>query len=423
MASTQARNGAFSPRLAAFAAFALAATALTGALASPAAASSVTRVGPEETARRSLSTVEVAPAKTASRRSPAACAADFHASFAGILAGPYAQMKAAMGSPAPAPAMSAEPIAAALPGQLIFAPAPRPRSVAETAALRSAASLARRAGRTAGPSDANTRWVAARIREDLADFLTQKPSPFLCGGIDNYLTVLRRQADTIGVASDRRSVNLDTQRRAASVSLAAAFTALKPVPVPMAAPADRPDPAVVSQTLRSSVGLPDREPMGPPMLMAHREGTGETLISESSIDPDLPPLASPTERPLASEADILAAVDALTAAATAAGQMAPAETVGSDVDAGLVTGSIAPPAPGRPVLVRLAEIRPRLVGAGAPIRDPRLRMALVGAFADLEALDYLRVAAEAPADPLGAAMGATFDAIEAAHAAAAGASR
>ncbi|MBB3997002.1 hypothetical protein [Aureimonas pseudogalii] len=394
----------------------LAAGLALGALAPAAAASSVTEAGRVETAGGSV-TLAAAP-RAKSTVTPARCAETFHAAFADILAGPYAALKAAAMAPAATDA-GARP--SDLPGALVFAPPPRPRSTTEAAALRSAASLARRGARMgAAPADANARWVAARIREDLADFLTQGPSPYLCSGIDNYLTTLKRQADTIAIGPDRRAGDLAVQTEAARQSLKSALDALKPVPVPVAAPADRPDAGIVAQTLRSTVGL-GREAMGPPMLMANR-GDEASRLSEGQTDPDLPPLGLDETRALSSEADILAAVDRLAGAIEAAGLFAPAPQAdpAPSLDAGptdsVITGSVAPAAPPRPVIARLAEIRPRLATTASPIRDPRLRLALQGAFADLEALDYLRVAALEPADPLRAAMSATFEAIAAAHA-------
>ncbi|MET0259382.1 MAG: hypothetical protein ABW179_12470 [Methylobacterium sp.] len=394
----------------------LAAGLALGALAPAAAASSVTEVGRAERAGGSV-TLAAAP-RAPSTVTPARCAEAFHAAFADILAGPYAALKVAATAPV---AVEASASASGLPGALVFAPPARPRTTAEAAALRSAAALARRGGRVASaPSDANARWVAARIREDLADFLTQGPSPYLCSGIDNYLTTLKRQADTIAVGSDRRAVDLAVQTEAARQSLDGALAALKPVPVPVAAPADRPDAGIVAQTLRSTVGL-GREAMGPPMLMANR-GDEASRVSEGQTDPDLPPLGPDETRGLSSEADILAAVDRLAGAIEAAGLFAPAAqadpvpTSDTGPTDSVITGSVTPSAPPRPVIARLTEIRPRLATTASPIRDPRLRLALQGAFADLEALDYLRVAALEPADPLRAAMTATFDAIAAAHA-------
>lgn len=375
---------------------ALAATAAVAG--SPAAASSVIVVGAAGTTEGQAATV----ATMTKRASPAACADAFHARFGAIREREFAALKVAAGADVGASD-------AALPGVLIFPPAGRSQPGGNAAALRTAADLAKARGRTVGPLDANARWIAARIREDLGDFLSQKETPFLCSGIDAYLTTLRAQAARIGQSPDRLAALVETQREAARVSLDAARTALRPAPLPRFAPDDRPGEALVASNLRSSVGFQASDVYGPVMRVATRQDVG---VSEGSSDPDLPPM-KPSEA-LASESDIARVIRDLSSRAETAGVLGGLAVAGTDP---MQTGAIPAPGPSasdvRPSLTLLVELRQRLV---QPSADPLQRADFVRALSDLEALDYLMAAAAAPSHPLPAALEATFSAIETAHA-------
>lgn len=373
----------------------VAAAALPGG---PAAASSVLVVGDT----KETGSVTGTPSHTTRRASPTACADAFHNRFAAIRENEFTALKGALGAELGASD-------ATLPGLLIFPPAGRAQSGGNAAALRTAADLAKARGRTVGPLDANARWIATRIREDLGDFLSQKETPFLCSGIDAYLTTLRAQAARIGQSPDRLAALVETQREAARVSLDAARSALRPAPIPRFAPDDRPGEALIASNLRSSVGFQASDVYGPVMRVATRQDVG---VSEGSSDPDLPPL-KPSEA-LASESDIARVIRDLSSRAETAGVLGGPAVAGTDP---MQTGAIPAPGPSasdaRPSLALLVELRQRLV---QPSADPLQRADVVRALSDLEALDYLMAAAAAPSHPLPAALEATFSAIETAHA-------
>ncbi|WP_279481989.1 hypothetical protein [Aureimonas sp. SK2] len=378
--------------------FALAASCST---ALPAAASSVVVIG-EDAKAPSISQTT----KPVRRAAPAACASAFHARFASIREGEFAALKAAAG---------AEPTVAdaSLPGTLLFPPAGRPQPSDNAAALRTAADLAKARSSSAAPLDANARWIAARIREDLGDFLSQKETTFLCSGIDAYLETLRAQAARIGQSPDRLGRLVTAQREAARASLMAARAALRTPPLPRFAPNDRPGEALVADNLRSSVGVETSRVQGPVLRVANRQ---DVQVSEGSIDPDLPPVKA-YER-LETAQDIARAVRELEERAEKAGALSQPDIAHTDPTR---TGGIAVYGPvrpePRPALQLLAEMRPLLVGpAAAPAVDPHARADLLRALSDLEALDYLVAAERQPAHPLPAALDATFGAIAKAHA-------
>ncbi|WP_062016230.1 hypothetical protein [Aureimonas sp. AU4] len=384
------------------AALLLSATALPGAAL---AAGSVIVQGAQKGAG-SVAEARPAGAKQAAS-DPQRCAAAFHERLKAVREGPYAALKA-LGTP-PAGTASAPAEGATF----LFPPSGRPRTEAETRALRSAAAFLRRGpGAAALPLTNDGRWVAARLREDLADFLTQSETTYLCAGTAEYLAILRRQAERLGPSGDRREEDLLTQREAARRLVAQASRLMEPAPVPTAAP-EREAPAMAGgETLRRSVGL-EAEPMGPPapsMLVAASHGA--TRISEGDFDADLPPLAQKPEWRLDSEGDILAAIDHLTDEAKVAGLLAPAAPGGTDA---ITTGAIAVAAPERAVPARLFALRDAVAGS-APLRaDGLLRTDLVAALSSLEVLDTLRLAAAEPADPLPSAFEAVFKAIETAR--------
>lgn len=380
--------------------YALAASSI---LAGPAAAASSVVVAGQDARTPSVSQTRHVETR---RQTPAQCAAAFHARFGAIREGAFAALKAATG-------VEPGPMDETLPGTLLFPPSGRAQAGDNSAALRTAAALAKARGRTVGPLDANARWIAARIREDLGDFLSQKETPYLCSGIDAYLETLRAQAARIGQSPDRLAAQVNAQREAARSSLIAARAALRPAPLPRFAPSDRPGDALVATNLRTSVGLDGNEVYGPAMRVANR---GDIRVSEGSSDPDLPPLKASDA--LASEEDIARTVRDLGSRADAAGALGSSTIAGTDP---VSTGAIAVIGPARPdtraSLRLLAELRPRLLGPAAPAQaDANQRADLVRALSDLEALDYLLAAEREPSHPLPAALEATFGAIATAHA-------
>lgn len=342
---------------------------------------------------------------------PSACAAAFHPQLKAIAEGPFQAVRAALS----APAKDAASASAGASGGMIFPPAARQRAAAEAAALRAAMAAANGTSATP-PRDANARWIAGRLREDLGDFLGQGPSPYLCAGIDEYLATLKRHAARITITPERRERDLMTARAMARDSFAVALQALRPVPVPTFAPEVRPEIAASGESLRTSIAMGEPELVGPSMLVANRAPT-ETRISEGGgIDPDLPPLEDTAELRFESEAEIETALSDLRSRIEHALM---AET--TEIDA-TTTGSVAAPVgPMRPasektVLARLAEMKPLLEPRGAFQSDARTRAEILAALTDLEAVERLMLASAEPQDPLGAAFAATFEAIETAHA-------
>ncbi len=395
------------PRLAAF--------VLAGSMLCPIAASagSVIRIDDVATASQPKGSVAVAKLR-APTADPAACARDFHARLKSIAEGPFQSVKAALAGPA-------ESARASSPGEggMIFPPNARSRGTEQTAALRAAMAAAKGVSGVA-PRDANAKWTATRIREDLGDFLTQGPSPYLCSGIEAYLTTLKRFASQVSVSPDRRQRVLETAQGMARTSLAEALLALRPVPVPTAAPEDRGAPAESAPVaLQGEPGAASETPMGPPMLVAVRD-TGATRISEGDgVDSDLPPLKAPREHKLDTSADVGAAVSELGRAIREASTSV--NTDGHVLDTTTTASTAAligpmQPAREKSTLEELAELKPFFAPDGGFTGDARLRLTLMGALSDLEAVDRLIEVSDLPEDPLGAAFAATFDAIETAHA-------
>ncbi|BDA83548.1 hypothetical protein Sa4125_10900 [Aureimonas sp. SA4125] len=286
-----------------------------------------------------------------------------------------------------------------LPGMTIFTPKPASRSRAEMAALAAASSLAKSRGRPIPSADA--RWVAERLRTDLSDYLSQKPTPYLCNGVPQYVMTLRKFATRAGNDPARLQSLLATQSNAALNSIDAAFAAMKPVAAPRFAPVDRPS-ALLDQAptgaipgLRPSAGLSRADTTPNPGA-----GTGAS-------DPDLPPLKASIPRVLAESDDRAAAVDDLLSAARSAGFLAPV------ADESLP--AVTEPAPTEPVLSRLFAARAALRAPSPTPGGDGIRLALASAFADIEALDYLQRAAGEKGDPQSRAADAVFDAILAAQ--------
>mgnify|MGYP004519412205 CR=1 FL=1 len=339
---------------------------------------------------------DVAPA------SPESCAERFHADFAAIRGGPFAALAAA----AKSANAETDGAMAGEPRRVLYEPARAGGSPAEDAALRNARRWMAMQGAAGATLDRNGRWIAARIREDLGDYLGQGPSPFLCWGVANYLASLERYAGQIRVSPERRERDVETQRLAAQGALAAAAASLRPLPLPRFAPGDRPGTGLVAEELRESPVSEPAEVMGPPMRVAARADE-DTQLSEGRSDPDLPPLRVAV---LQEESDLVGAIDRLAAAMVAAEPLRPTQTQVSETD-GITTGSIAAPAVADPVRHRLAA----LVPAVAVLLDPRTREAVTQALASIEALDALRHAQEGGETPFVTALDATFAAIRDAH--------
>ncbi|KAB0680407.1 hypothetical protein [Aureimonas leprariae] len=319
-------------------------------------------------------------AATAAAPQPDECAMRYHASLGRIAADdlPLLRDGAAAGT-----ANSSTEIVAdqALPGVPLFMAPGRQRSRAEISALTAAVALARTRGRStalAGGNAADRAWIAARLREDLGDYLNQKPTPYLCSGVPAYLETLRSFAARLGPAGDRRQEWIATQRGLAENSIRAAGDAIGKARLTIALPASGTD-------LRPAAGIARTDPPPPP-----------------------PPARQPME--LGTEAGLLAAIDHLVADAKAA-NIIDDLTVPATTDA---TAPAAPPPP-RPVLAKLAEAKPLVTSARPRIRDRTARLKLLAAFSDLEMLDYLMKAPAEMPDPIASAIGKTLGDVEAAQ--------
>ena len=70
--------------------------------------------------------------------------------------------------------------------------------------------------------------------------LGQKATPYLCGGVPQYIETLRRFSARAGTDPQRLQTLLEAQEAATRRSVETAFAALKPVATPSFAPTDRP---------------------------------------------------------------------------------------------------------------------------------------------------------------------------------------
>ncbi|HDZ72726.1 MAG TPA: hypothetical protein ENH55_08080 [Aurantimonas coralicida] len=344
-------------------------------------------------------TAFAAPPTAEASADPSACVGRYHASLIAIGQSEYPKIKTARTI-----AFKGDD---SLPGSLIFAPPSQPRDSDEMAALRQATAQARARGRAAWLASADKRWIADRIVTELGEYLTQDESPYLCGGVPDYLATVRSFADRIASAPAEPAEHLTVQREVVRRAIRQAFAAMQPVPAPRFAPPERGSDLFAG--LRPSKDAGRMTAFLTPAAHSTRK-----RVYGPVIDPDLPPLAMAEVTPLASDRNRLAALDGLVAAARAGGFATPPKgevaVTGSvgETRRALETGT-------RPVLVRLAALKSLVVGKQAAIGDPLVRRVLLPAFAEIEALDYL---AHRPAggDPMLAAIEATLDAIEAAHA-------
>ncbi len=323
------------------------------------------------------------------------CAADYHSrlsEIAGRELVAYREAGTAIGAVDPT-----------LPGRPIFAAPRRPDLSPEASrAVEAGQRLVRAQGRTSFARDANTRWIAERIREDLTDYLRQKPSPFLCAGMAPYVSTLKDYAAQGSPDPARVNEDLAAQRILASASLDAAFRAMRTPPLPRFAPADR--PTGPAEGLRLALDASFREPKAEPSPTRFADRGVRSQISSSQTDPDLPPLDPAAVRALEGDADVMRALTALLGTAARGGFLA---------EAGPLRGQ-APEA--RPVLARLASISAHMNRPEGRVADPIVRTSLERALFDLEILDYLRAAENGSGDPLVSAMYGTMGAIETAHA-------
>ncbi|KQT52377.1 hypothetical protein ASG43_20200 [Aureimonas sp. Leaf454] len=327
------------------------------------------------------------------------CVERYHASLRRIAEAEYQTVKAA-GSTSGASTPGSFAGDSSLPGMLLFPPTSLgKRTTGETAALRIVASLARSKGRASGGTDEDARWMGDRLRVSLADYLTQSPSPYLCSGVPDYIATLRGFAGRLGMTPIQRDRLVATQKAVAERSVAEALRAMKPVPLPLAAPAVRP-----------AMGpFPDLRPAAGLERIDDSMATGSTA-APSSTDPDLPPLKPAPSEDLANPADLVGAIDRLSAAAKAGG------FITATPNAMPIGGALAASATAYPVLARLAETRPLVLGRPL-VSDRAVQMKLSAAFSSIEALDYLMRARADGGDPLAVAIDATFEAILKANAA------
>ncbi|MEN3792163.1 hypothetical protein [Fulvimarina sp. MAC3] len=294
-----------------------------------------------------------------------------------------------------------------LPGRLVFAVSGQRRGGDEVQALRIANKLAKSKGRPTWVSSANSRWIVDRVITDLTDFMEQGPSPYLCGGVENYIATLRTYVDQVSTGGGRsleevREAQADRARKA----IEPARIAMRPVPAPRYAPDFRPI-AVIASPLETHPSFALRRGFdGLDLMLPVSSKMREALdkpVYGPQIDPGLP-LKSELRIALDTDANRLAAIDGLLAAAVEGGFL-------NSGDLALVSTEPAGTETYRPVLRRLAGLRQVLTGQDARIADALARRSLVEALSEIEILDYLAHAGEENAEPLIAAIETTFTAI------------
>ncbi|MCB8837593.1 hypothetical protein [Aurantimonas sp. VKM B-3413] len=367
-----------------------------------------------------------APAFAASpaEQGSSACAGRYHDALQAVRGGVYQTIKGAKADTHKADDR--------LPGTLLFTPPFRQRGSEERLALIEANRLAKSRGRPVWSASSDDRWIVDRIASELGDYLSQEQTPYLCGGVPGYLSTLRSYLARVGGSPDRTKALVAAQRTAAETSIRAALEAMRPVPIPRFAPRLRPaDDPMSGLRPSADIGRPMGAQTGETSAAdaSRTASVGETAsgspagsLNDAGGDPGLPPLAPPKPIALETEGDRIGALERLVKAAEAAGFLArsaeieaerpapPGDVAKDDQTEPDTTGAIE--AAPRPVLVKLAAVKPLIVGAGTPIRDPLVRRTLVAAFSDIEALDYLE---NRPSDEDGSvlhAIGATLDAIE-----------
>lgn len=332
------------------------------------------------------------PARAQEAQTAGSCALRYHASLKRIAEGEYQTLK--MTPRAPGTVQPGEP---GLPGNLIFPPVSAgKRTSEETAALRYAASLARAAGRTGRGTDADAAWMAERLRTALGDYLTQSPSPYLCGGVKDYIAELRADARRLGPPPIQREALIAAQKAVVARVVAAALAAMKPVPQPSAKPVD-------------AVSGGGMDGLRPATGIERTDTTLTTGSTERPGDPDLPERAAEAPETFETTADLMDAIERLAAAARAGGFIAPPQ------DGAPVAATFTIPATSYPVLARLAEARPIVTGARPAVSNRTVRLQLAIALSAIETLDYLMRARTEVPDPYATALEGTFEAILKAH--------
>lgn len=363
-------------------------------------------------------------------------AAKYHAALAAIRDGEYQSIKEAR-EDAGKPDES-------LPGHLVFNPIVTPKSGDARRALIAANQLARSQNRPAWLASKDSRWIVGEVGKELGRYLGQEETQYLCGGVPDYLKTMRKYLARAG--SDASSLDdlKAAQAAVASDSILATLHALRPVPLPTAAPSEA--PPTPAAELRPAVGMAGRDQAAaetPPAAATPATtgatqtalATGAATASDASAnageDPDLPPISQPKPITLASDDDRLAALDRLVEAAKRSGALSEAVAVAAEkaeegdasAESPATTDEAAPGASGRPVIARLEELRPLVYGSRPAISDLAARRQLIDSFSSIEVLDYLDHRPAESDDSVPAAIGRTLDAISAAHSQSCGCSK
>ena len=400
--------------------------ALSAAFAGPAVAQSVVKLSSDS-------------AETTVTSGGTSCGpAKYQASLSEIRTQQYGEIKAARDQ-AGAPDKS-------LPGRLIFNPISAPKTGEARRALMAANQLARSQNRPGWLSGKDSRWIVGEVSNELGRYLGQDATDYLCGGVPDYLKTMRSYLARAGGDLTSLDALKTAQAEVASQSILATLDALRPVPLPTAAPDRRDAPS--AGDLRPAMGLAERASAsageenapasGPaandqpdPAAAIDPAATGGTTAasaltaSSAGGDPALPPLTEPEPVILTDDADRLAAVDKLVEAARLSGALpADAQTATEpdavDAESTDPAGVAAPTASegaanGRPVLSRLLALRPLVYGGRPAISDVSVRRRLIDSFSAIELLDYLDHRPAENADSVPAAIGRTIDAIAGAH--------
>lgn len=294
-----------------------------------------------------------------------------------------------------------------LPGRLLFGPSGERRTGDEVQALRVSTALAKGQGRPAWVSSANSRWIVDRVITDLTDFMGQGPSPYLCGGVENYVATLRKYVDQVSVGGGRSLEDVRAaQAKRTRNSIDRAHVTMRPVPAPRYAPELRPI-AVIASPLKSHPSFTLRRGFDDTNLMLpismKKQISQEKPVYGPRIDPGLP-IRSDRAIPLDTDQNRLDAVEALVEAAVEGGFLKKTDVAVVDVQPETAAAY-------RPVLSRLENLRPMLIGTDVRIDDRWTRKSLSAALSEIEILDYLAHADTEAADPLISAINAMFAAV------------
>ncbi len=265
-------------------------------------------------------------------------------------------------------------------------------------ARRLAAQLAMSGGSRSLPATAANRWVAERVRTDLADYLGQKPTPYLCAGLTNYLGTLRAEAGRLAVSDSRLDAAIATLTQVVEEEMAATLAALRPVPAPRFAPQDRPGTLLAGpRSLPDIDGQVMEEQGDAGMLTRVAYRPSETMNDATVFAP----------QPDTIHLDSRAAVE------RAARRLVFAARRGHVLS---MPRSVAAAMPGWGASHYISIVAPSLAGPQAGLTDPLAAPALRAALADIEALDVLLAARDGGMDPVASALEETMSSIEAAHA-------